>query len=198
MFISEVLKHSAGVQQSLAFRLVYFGFFFQFCNHYFRFTGRSAFYHAFNKPERSRTILNILFENVHIVNHVAAGMVREARTVFRPHFINRAFIILKVKELAWLAGIDPVTGTVFLQPFLFKRVLRHVKMSRNALDIGIGKGRRHGLAAVGASQAICFRPYQLIGFYRQVIEPAGRLLLQFGKEPSEKRPVKEHLFLHLT
>ena len=71
-------------------------------------------------------------------------------------------------------------------------------MSRNTLYIGIGESWGHGLAAVGASQAIGFCPYQLIGFYRQVIEPAGRFFLQFGKEPSKKRPVKEHLFLHLT
>jgi hypothetical protein len=96
-----------------------------------------------------------------------------------------------------LFGVYPVTGTVFLQPLLSKCIFGHFKVGSYSFNIFIGKGGRHGFAAIGTGQAIGFSPNYLIHFHGKAIQLAGRVLFQFGKKPSEGRAVGEHFALHL-
>ncbi len=64
--------------------------------------------HHFYESVSGRTVFNILFKNMHIIYHTPFGMVRKPCTIFRPDWIDGAFVVLKVQKLTWLLFVDPV------------------------------------------------------------------------------------------
>lgn len=90
---------------------------------------------------------------------------RKAGTVAGTNSIDAAFVIGQVKELAGLTLVQPIALAIFIQPFFAECIGGHTKMCGYALDICQGVSGRHGLAAIGAGQAIRLLPYRGIGLY---------------------------------
>ena len=57
-----------------------------------------------------RAILYILFVYMNVVHHFLFSQMREFGTICRANFIDRAFIIVAVEELAGTTFIHPIAG----------------------------------------------------------------------------------------
>jgi len=135
------------------------------------FTCKSGFgflqqqFHFFHHLERSGTMFQILFVHVHVFNHSLLGKMREAGAIVGPHFIYRTHIGIQVEELAGFRFVEPIAQVVFPQPFFLKILYAHVQECGNAFQVFAVIGRRHGFAAVRATQAIYFMPNFLVKPY---------------------------------
>ena len=109
---------------------------------------------------------------------------REAGTVGWTYFVDTAFVILQIEELAGFCLIEPVAiaSSFLAEPFFLKSLHAHIKMLRDPHEVLLGKGRCHGLAAVGATETIGFQPDFLFVFTDHFIKTAGCIVFKFGKK----------------
>ena len=121
-------------------------------------------FHLLHHLIRRRTILYILFEHMSVIGERFFIVMREPGAIFWTDRIDAAFIINKIKELAWLIAVHPVAIAVLVQPLLFESIDRHSKMRTDPFEIPGSISWRHGLAAIGAAQAISFLPGLCIFF----------------------------------
>ena len=101
---------------------------------------RYLLHDLFYKAIRGGTIFNILFEDMHVVNHPALGVVWKACAVAGTHFIDAALVVFEIKELAGLGFIHPVALAVFVQPFITECFGSHTQVGGDAFDIDHGIG----------------------------------------------------------
>lgn len=96
---------------------------------------------------------------MHIILELLA-QVRETGTVIRTDGVDGAFVVIQVEELAGSPFIHPVTlsSPLLFEVFFLEFGNGHVEMSRDPLEVFGIIGRRHGLAAIGAGQAVRFLP----------------------------------------
>ena len=97
---------------------------------------------------------------MHIILELLA-QVRETGAVFRTDGVDGAFVVIEVEELAGRPFIHPVTlpAPLLLEVFFLELGNCHLEMSGDSFEVFGVIGRRHGLATVGAGQAISFLPY---------------------------------------
>jgi len=124
--------------------------------------------------------------NMHIVNHLF-GKMRKARAISRSYFIDTAFIILEIEELAWFGFIQPVPilFSFFTEISRFKFIGRLFQVSSDPFDIGVGESRRHRFTAVGAAEAIRFFPYFEFHILYNASEAARYIVFNAGKKSPE-------------
>lgn len=111
---------------------------------------------------------------------------REAGTIGGAHFIDAAFIVLKVQELAGLCFVQPVavTPSFTTQPFIAKSIRAHVKVSGDPPDVFFGKGRGHGLAAVRTGKTIRLLPHFRFQDGDRFINAPGCIIFQLAEKPA--------------
>lgn len=143
-------------------------------------------HHFFHHFISGRTAFHVLLVYVHIVLQIF-GKMRKSRAICRPNIIDTAGIVLGIEELAGFGLVQPVAVTAFFapQPFVFERLAGHAQVCGDPPDIGWREGRCHGLAAVGAAQAIHFLPHFGFEMVDQVLQSFGRIFFQLGKETAE-------------
>lgn len=122
---------------------------------------------------------------MHIVDHALAGMMREACAIAGAHFVDAAFVIGKVEELAGLLPVDPVALAVFAEVFPFEVSHRHSEMRSYTKKVSRGIGWRHGFAAIRTAKAVGALPYIDVKTYSQLIKTAGRVFFDLCKEAFE-------------
>jgi hypothetical protein len=113
--------------------------------------------------------------------------VREACTVRGSYFVDAAFIIGQVQELAGFRFIQPVAlaTPLPLQPFVLKLGDRHFKMRGDPDKVLLVERGRHGLAAIGTGQAVGLDPYFFFNNSDGFIESTGRIVLEAGEKTPE-------------
>jgi hypothetical protein len=128
---------------------------------------------------------------MYVFGHLRLLKVRETGAVCGAHFVNTAFIVLEVEELAWARFVHPIFVFIEYQPLAFEFLLAHIQVCGDAFDIGIGESWRHALATVGARKAANFGPYFRIYCFGYGVQSAWRVLFDPAQETM-------HLFTVIT
>jgi len=139
-------------------------------------------HHFLHHPEGGGAIAHVLVVYVYIILHLLAGEVGEARAVQGTHRVDAAHIIGEIEELAWLLDVHPITRAVLIEIFGFELRYCHAQMFGNAPQVFGRVGGAHGLAAVGATEAVGLVPYLLVNLYGPIVQGPGRLIAQPGEE----------------
>lgn len=150
--------------------------------------------HDLYEPVGGGAVFNILFEDVHIIDHPLTGVVGKTSAIMGADRIDAAFIVFQIQELAGLFLVDPVALFILIQILFPELFRRHPQMSRNPDDIGTAEGGRHGLAAVSAGKAIGMRPGLGIGLQGKAIKAPWRCIADTGKKTSQPGLGKLRLF----
>jgi hypothetical protein len=144
-------------------------------------------HHDFHYTISGGAVFYILFKYMYVVDRSLACVMRKSCAIAWSHFIDRAFVIGQVQELAWLLAVYPVALPVFAQVFQLEFINGHSDVSGDTHNILPGIGGRHCFAAVGARKAIGLLPHFEVGLYRNFIKSAGRSFAEAGKKAAKCR-----------
>lgn len=120
---------------------------------------------------------------MHVLCHLLFMVMGEASAIPGADRIDITHIGGQVQELAGLFDIHPIPGLVLIQPFFAEGLIRHSEVSGDPLHIFFRIGGRHGLAAIGAIQAIRLCPGSLVGDGNKLVQTPWGFFLQPGEEP---------------
>ena len=131
--------------------------------------------------------MNVLDKGIVIEVERAFVMVRKLGAIPGAHLVNAAFIV--DQELAGLYFIDHIAGVFFFyQPLIVKGLWTHPEVGGNTFNIGLGKYRGHGFAAIGTGGAIRFFPYFRILFRNDPGETPGYCGIQLFEKTFQLFP----------
>src|ERR1700730_1448717 len=81
----------------------------------------SPLHHPLHHFIGSRAVFNILFVNMHVIDHLSFSMMWKPGAVCWSYFVDLTLVIREVEELTGLRFIHPVAiGFIEVQPFILK------------------------------------------------------------------------------
>ena len=112
---------------------------------------------------------------------------RESGTIGGSNRVDTAFVVGAVQKLAGNGAVHPVAipSPLLFQVFLLKGAHGHSQVFGDTLLVGHRVGRGHGLAAIGAGQAIDLFPNTRDKGLDACIDATGFVLRDASKEPTK-------------